>query len=47
MPESEVKIRYGFCDDGAHTNHGETADHEVATNGAAGTNRGTLSHKRG
>jgi len=47
MPQSEVKIWYGFCEHGAHANHGETADHEVAPNGAAGSDCSTLSHKRG
>lgn len=47
MPESEVKIWYGFRDHGAHANHGETADHEVAPNGAARSDRSALSHKRG
>ena len=47
MPEGEVKIGYGFCDDGAHANHGETANDEVATNGAAGSDRSALSYKRG
>jgi len=47
MPEGEVKIGYWLCDDGAHANHGETANDEVATNGAAGSDRSALSYKRG